>query len=112
MSPASFYALVSELKGADVFHNQSNNTQMPVEKQVLIALKRFGAYGNGISSHDVAEWAGIGYGTIDLITRRVIIAVLDTNLRARHIRWPIGHEREIAKEWVEDQPCSTLQNGW
>ncbi len=58
---------------------------MPVERQVLIALKRFGAYRNGMSLHDVAEWARIGYGTVDLITRRVIIAVLDTNLRVRHI---------------------------
>lgn len=32
MSPESFDALVSELEGADVFHNQSNNTQMPVER--------------------------------------------------------------------------------
>ncbi len=73
MSPASFGALVSELEGADVFHNQSNNTQMPVDRQVLIALKRFGAYGNGISLHDVADWADIGYGTVDFITQRVII---------------------------------------
>lgn len=103
MSPASFDALVLELEGADIFHNQLNNTQMPVERQVLIALKRFGAYGNGMSLHDIAEWAGIGYGTVDFITQRVIIAVLDTNLRrARHIRWPIRQEREVAKEWVED----------
>ncbi len=90
MSPASFDALISELGGADVFNNQSNNTQMPLERQVLIALKRFDEYRNGMSLHDVAEWAGIGYGTVDLITRRVIIAVLDTNLKARHIRWPLG----------------------
>ncbi len=86
MSSASFDALVLELERADVFHNQSNDTQMPVKRQVLIALKPFGAYGNGMSLHDVAEWAAIGYATVDLITRRVIIAVLDTNLKARHIR--------------------------
>lgn len=86
MTLASFDPLISELKRTDVFHNQSNNTEMPVERQVLIALKRFGIYGNGISLHDVVEWAGIGYGTVDLITQRVIIAVLDTNLRACHIR--------------------------
>ena len=42
MSPASFDAFVSELKKADVFHNQSNNAQMPMERQVLFALKHFG----------------------------------------------------------------------
>ena len=85
---------------------------MPVERQVLIALKRFGAYGNGISLHDIAEWAGIAYGMVDLITRRVIIAVLDINLRARHIYWLIGQKREFAKEWVKDQTCSAFRNEW
>ena len=112
MSPESFDALVSELKGADVFYNQSNNTQMPKERQVLITLKRFGAYGNGISLHDVADWASIRYGTVDLITRRIIIAVLDTNLRACYIRWPIGEERESIKEWVEDQTYSIFRDRW
>lgn len=112
MSPESFDALVSELEGADVFHNQSNNAQMSVERQVLIALKRFGAYENDMSLHDVADWARIRYGTVDLITRRVIIAVLDTNLRACHIRWPIEEERESAKEWVENQTCSAFRDGW
>ena len=46
---------MSELKGADVFYNQSNNSQMPIEKQVLIELKRFGIYGNGMSLHDVID---------------------------------------------------------
>lgn len=51
-----------------------------------------------MSLYDVADWADIGYSTVDLITRKVIIAVLDTNLKARHIRWPIGEEKESAKE--------------
>lgn len=65
-----------------------------------------------MSLHDVADWAGIRYGTVDLITWRVIIAVLDTNLRAHHIRWPIGEERESAKQWVEDQTCSAFWDRW
>lgn len=55
MSLESFDALVLELKRADVFHNQLNNMQMPVKRQVLIALKRFSAYGNGILLHDGAD---------------------------------------------------------
>ena len=98
MSPESFHALVSELEGADLFHNQSNNIHIPVERQVLTVLKRFGAYGNGMFLHNVANWVGIGYGMVNRITRRVVIAVLDTNLRARHIHWLIGEERESAKE--------------
>ncbi len=41
---------------------------MPVERQILIALERFGTYGNGIFLHNVADWAGIRYGMVDLIT--------------------------------------------
>ena len=85
---------------------------MPIEKQVLIELKRFGIYGNGMSLHDVIDQADIGYGIVDLITQRIIIAILDTNLRACYIRWPIKEERERAKEWVEDQTCSAFRDGW
>lgn len=46
-----------------------------------------------MSLYDIADWAGIGYSTVDLIIQRVIIAVLDTNLRACHIHWPIREER-------------------
>lgn len=53
---------------------------MPVERQVLIVLKRFSTYRNGISLHDVVNWASIEYGIVNHITRRVIIAILNTNL--------------------------------
>lgn len=53
-----------------------------MKRQVLIALKRFSIYGNDMSLYNIAEWARIGYGTVNLIIQRVIIAVLDTNLRA------------------------------
>lgn len=81
-----------------------------MKRQILIALKRFGAYENSISLDDIVEWAEIGYGTVRLITQKVIIAVLDTNLRACHIRWPIGQEKEVAKKWVEDQTYPTFRN--
>lgn len=71
MSPESFNALVSELEKTDVFHNQSNNIQMPVERQVLMVLKRFGAYENGMSLHFITDQADIRYGTVDLILKEL-----------------------------------------
>ena len=112
MSLESFDALVLKLKRADVFHNQSNNAQMAMERQVSIALNRFSVYRNGMSLHDIADWAGIGYYTVDLITWRVISAVLDTNLRACHIHWPIREKRKSAKEWLEHQTCSVFWTGY
>lgn len=59
---------------------------MPVEKQVLIALKYFSIYENCISLHNIADWIGIRYDMVDFITWRVIITILDINLRDYHIR--------------------------
>lgn len=58
---------------------------MPVERQVLIVLKRCGAHENGMSLHDVAEYAKIRHDMIDFITQRIIITILDTNLRTCYI---------------------------
>ncbi len=85
MDPTTFDYLVEKLEVASVFHNQSTYPQMPVYKQVYITLKRLSAYGNGMALNEIANWAGVGFGTVDLVTRRVITAVFETNLRARHI---------------------------
>ena len=67
MEPATYHLLVDKLKDEPVFHNDSNNPQMPVHLQILIALKRFGAYGNGVAISEVADWVGVGHGTVDLV---------------------------------------------
>jgi hypothetical protein len=52
-----------------MFHNNSNNPQMPVDEQLAIALFCFGHYGNGVSTMKVALWAGVGFGTVSLVTK-------------------------------------------
>ncbi|KAF5335636.1 hypothetical protein D9758_014792 [Tetrapyrgos nigripes] len=49
VDPSCFDGLVSAIQGDEVFHNNSNNPQMPVEEQVAIALYCFGHYGNAAS---------------------------------------------------------------
>ena len=50
---------------------------------------------------------------VDLVTRRVIQAIQSSNLRLQHIRWPIGQEKEAAKNWVEEQAgLSAWQGGF
>src|SRR6202044_1140709 len=38
IDPACFDALVEAIRDDEIFHNNSNNSQMPVEQQVVIAL--------------------------------------------------------------------------
>lgn len=56
-------------------------------------------------------WAGIGYGTVDKITQRVLTAIRSSCLKEMHIRWPIDQEREEAKEWAETQACYAWRRG-
>lgn len=112
MDPATFDVLVERLKDEPVFHNKSHNRQMSVDRQVLVALKRFGAHGDGSLVCDIAKWAGIGRGTVCLVTRRVMTAILESNLRPRHVRWPGDEDREAAKQWVEAQGNAALRDGW
>jgi hypothetical protein len=64
ITPQCFDDLVTTIKDDPVFHNNSNNPQMPV----AIALYHFGHYGNAASQMKVALWAGVGYGTVSLVT--------------------------------------------
>ncbi|KAF8816582.1 hypothetical protein BYT27DRAFT_7220665 [Phlegmacium glaucopus] len=73
-----------------VFHNNSNNSQMPVAEQVMIALYRFGHYGNAASAMKVALHFGIGFGTVHLVTTR----------------------KEKAKAWVEEKSLPAWRDGW
>jgi hypothetical protein len=80
----SFMSLLQDLsKISDdpIFFNNSNNPQMPVEDQLAIALYRFGHEGNAASLQSVANWAGVGKGTITLCTRCVMVAVPKDRLR-------------------------------
>lgn len=115
MNPATVDQLVQKLEGEAVFHNNSSNEerQIPVDQQLFTTLIRMGTYGNGASLSKIGSFCGMGKGTVDLITRRVITAITSSNLRSTHDRWPAHHEKEAAKEWVEDQvQVSEWRNGF
>lgn len=97
MHPVQFDKLVTRLEDNEIFSSNSitGQEQISVDKQLLIALCRFGT---GEKIHSLAMWAGVGYGTIDKITRRVFTAIHFSRLKEMHIRWPVDQEREEAKE--------------
>ncbi|PIL29432.1 hypothetical protein GSI_08374 [Ganoderma sinense ZZ0214-1] len=112
VSPSTFDRLVSRLAEDPVFSNNSENPQMPVETQVAIALWRFGRYGNSASLQHAANWAGCGKGTVDLVTRRVMTAVLRSSFLEEYICLPTEEEKAKAKEWVESHSCKAWRDGW
>ena len=67
ISPPCFDALLSALSRHALFVSGSGS-RIPIEIQLSVALFRFGHYGNAASQTKIALWAGIGYGTVDLVT--------------------------------------------
>jgi hypothetical protein len=112
ITPDCFDDLVSIIKDDDVFLNNSNHEQMSVEHQVAIALYRFGHYGNAVCTVKVALWAGYGYGTVQLATKRVMSALCSEKFRRSAIRWSSEEAKEAAKAWVEDHSCPEWRDGW
>ncbi|KDQ21342.1 hypothetical protein BOTBODRAFT_123031, partial [Botryobasidium botryosum FD-172 SS1] len=112
VTPGTFDALLTEIEHHSAFSNNSYSAQMPVEQQLAITLYRFGHYGNAVSLRKVAKWAGVGKGTVLLVTRRVMTALLEPEFRKRVVRLPTEEEKEEAMEWVERRSCEAWRGGW
>lgn len=112
IEPYCFDKLVDAIRDDEIFQNNSNNSQMPVEEQVVIALYRFGHFGNAASTMKVALQFGVGYGTVHLITTRVMKATCTPRFRAASVQWASGAVKEEAKQWVEGVSCPAWRNGW
>jgi hypothetical protein len=57
----------------------------------------------------LADWAGVGKGTVTLATQHVMTAILHMH---EAVRMPNNEEKEAAKEWVAAHSCDTWRNGW
>jgi len=112
VTPECFDSILATIRDDPIFHNNSQNEQHPISEQLAIALYRFGHFGNAASALKVALWAGIGYGTVDRITKRVMVAVCREEFRRAALHWPDGREKEAAKEWVEENSCLAWRDGW
>ncbi|KIL54794.1 hypothetical protein M378DRAFT_56947, partial [Amanita muscaria Koide BX008] len=112
ITPRTFDALVTKLQSDAIFGNNSHCPQMPVEEQVAIMLFRFGHNSNAASLQGVANWAGVGKGTVLLVTRRVLTALLRPDFMNEAVRFPDMEEKEAAKKWVHQHSCKAWRNGW
>jgi hypothetical protein len=98
VTPHTFDTLVTKLQYDAVFGNNSHCPQMPVEEQLAITLFHFGHDGNAAGLQGVANWAGVGKGTVVLVTRRVMIAILRPNFMNEAVHFPDAQEKEAAKK--------------
>ena len=113
VSPLAFNRLVEAIENDSVFTVRSEPPhQAPVEEQLAVALYRFGHNGNSASLQSVANWAGIGKGTVELYTRRVMTALLQPDFMQSSVHWPDEREKDVAKKWVEGHSCTAWRNGW
>jgi hypothetical protein len=54
-----FQELLMHIENHTIFQNNSNNRQRPVHHQLLVALKRFGCFGNGAAIGNIARVFGL-----------------------------------------------------
>jgi len=95
-----------------MFHNNSENNQIPVNLQLAIMPFRFGHYSNAASIQKVGLWAGVGVGTVNLCMWRVMMALCSECFHHVTMAWPNEEVKEWAKEWVEAHSCYEWRDGW
>jgi len=112
IDPSCFNNLLEVIEDDDVFQNNSNNLQMPVNEQLAITLYCFRHYRNAASTMKVALWAGVGFGTVPLVTNHVLKALCSEWCCHSALQWSSDAAKEAAKEWVEQQSYPSWRNGW
>jgi hypothetical protein len=110
VEPKTFDCLVSRIQDHSIFHNNSNNSQLPVYIQLYVFLFRVGHYGNASSPEDTAQWAGISVGGVEKCTDRVIVALLSCHDAAIHL--PDAAEKESSKLYVSNAVCPEWRGGF
>ena len=76
VDPPIFDDILDQISDHAVFHNQSNNRQLPVSVQLAIFLNCVGHYGNSSSPEDIAQWAGVSVGMVVNCTNCVMASLL------------------------------------
>lgn len=100
-SPRSFNILHEMIKDHEVFHNNSNNPQTPVEIQLAVTLFRLGRYGNGASVGDIACNTGISEGSVVNFTARCFTAI--ESFHDVFVRPLTPEEKEAEKRWIDKE---------
>lgn len=66
MSKENFFQLLALIEKHEIFHTAGRRPQRPVHHQLLVALKRFGCFGNGASVGNIARSFGLSGKTLKI----------------------------------------------
>lgn len=110
MSIPAFDRLLELICADEVFVAKGYRPQIRVERQLAIALFRFGSEGNRGSLEDAARFSGYSKGAMTSATARVVHAL--GNIKTKVLRWPDEEEKEIQKEQVEKLSCAAWRDGY
>lgn len=102
ITPVAFDALCLAIQDDPIFHNNSNNLQISVERQLAITLWRLGHFGNAACMLQASFFAGVGYGTVDRCTRQVMTALTSQRFRDATLYLPTAQEKEDAAAWIRN----------
>ncbi|KIJ20707.1 hypothetical protein PAXINDRAFT_66377 [Paxillus involutus ATCC 200175] len=115
VQPLVFDSIITMLSTHNIFHNNSNNPQLPAQIQLAIFLNAAGHYGNAATSQDIADWAGVSVGTVHNCYKRVMITILDHHDKFIHFDQEDPAdiaEQERAKAYVEAKTCAEWKGGF
>ncbi|KIK33477.1 hypothetical protein CY34DRAFT_99522 [Suillus luteus UH-Slu-Lm8-n1] len=112
VNPEIFDNILDQISDHPIFHNQSNNPQLPVSIQLAIFLNRAGHYGNAISLEDVAQWAGVSVGSVINCTNRVMVALLEEHDQFIFFPDDNSEDAELAWRFAETRTCPEWRGGY
>ncbi|KAF9585736.1 hypothetical protein BGW38_000998 [Lunasporangiospora selenospora] len=101
ISRSVFDSIVSSvLSQQHVFHNKSNNGQVPVDKQVAVTLWRMGHQGIEAGVGNVGTLFGLSEGTVMKSTQRCLAALAEISTDV--IYWPSHGEKMTIKDRIRN----------
>jgi hypothetical protein len=111
VNPDIFNDILDQISNHTIFHNESNNPQLPVAMQLAIFLNCAGHYGNAASNQDVCQWAGISIESVMNHTNCVMTALLDQH--DVFIKFPPLNSDDVthACHYIQSKSYPEWQNG-
>ena len=100
VSPLVFMTILDLIEDHNVFRNDTNLSQTPVEYQLAVTLFQMARYGNGVSIEDIARAAGCSEGSVENYTNCCFEAIL--SLQNQFVQKLTPAEKEVEKEWMDN----------